>query len=233
MKEHAPTIDPVMIPYRFTGGNFAAKTMHGSGKFKSWMLNEFEAMNLLHHPKLTRMVDAYDARDEMTLISELCTGGELLETVTSGKYVTEIEVARIVRQVLEGVEYMHSKGIGHLGLTPRDVLFVRPGGTYVKICDFSLSHRVVGNVKLDYGQPEFVAPEIVNMEGAGFGSDMWACGIITYLLLSGVSPFRGQVGGSNLPLLTMPDQYWYRSLVMGSKFGCTRLLKDSFFSLFL
>ncbi len=47
-------------------------------------------------------------------------------------------------------------------------------------------------MKLDYGQPEFVAPEIVNMEGAGLGSDMWSCGIVTYLLLSGVSPFRGQ-----------------------------------------
>jgi len=56
------------------------------------MMNEFEAMNLLHHPKLARLVDAYDARDEMTLISELCTGGELLETVTSEKYITEIEV---------------------------------------------------------------------------------------------------------------------------------------------
>ena len=53
--------------------------------------------------------------------------------------------------------------------------------------------RIVGSVKLEYGQPEFVAPEIVNMEGAGFGSDMWSVGIITYLLLSGVSPFRGQV----------------------------------------
>lgn len=66
-------------------------------------------------------------RDEMTLITELATGGELLETVTSNKYITEIEVARIVYQILEGIEYMHSKGIGHLGLTPCDVLFTRPG----------------------------------------------------------------------------------------------------------
>lgn len=51
----------------------------------------------------------------------------------------------------------------------------------------------MGNVKLDYGQPEFVAPEVVNGEGAGFGSDMWSVGTMTYLLLSGVSPFRGQV----------------------------------------
>ena len=51
IKPNAPTIDPVMIPYRFTGGNFAAKVMHGTGKLKSWMMNEFEMMNVLHHPK--------------------------------------------------------------------------------------------------------------------------------------------------------------------------------------
>ena len=150
------------------------------------------------------MIDVYDARDEMTLISELATGGELLDTVTQEKYITEIEVARIIIQILEGLEYMHSKSIGHLGLTPCDVLFTRPGGSEVKIADFSLSRRIVGNVKLDYGQPEFVAPEVVNGEGAGFGSDMWSVGVMTYLLLSGVSPFRGQVD-KNLLALSVQD----------------------------
>ena len=88
---------------------------------------------------------------------------------------------------------MHQKSIGHLGLTPCDIMFSRPGGSEIKMCDFSLSKRIVGIVKMDHGQPEFVAPEIVNGEGATFASDMWATGIITYLLLSGVSPFRGQV----------------------------------------
>ena len=101
---------------------------------------------------------------------------------------------------------MHSKSIGHLGLTPCDVLFTRPGGSEVKIADFSLSRRIVGNVKLDYGQPEFVAPEVVNGEGAGFGSDMWSVGVMTYLLLSGVSPFRGQVD-KNLLTLSQCTRY--------------------------
>ena len=143
--------------------------------------------------RLTRLVEVYDYKDGMTLISELATGGELLDVVTCNKYITEIEVARIIQQILEGVEYMHSKSIGHLGLTPLDILFSRPGGSEIKICDFSLARRIVGIVKLEYGQPEYVSPEIVNGEGASFASDLWAVGIITYLLLSGVSPFRGQV----------------------------------------
>ena len=143
--------------------------------------------------RLTRLVEVYDYKDGMTLISEFATGGELLDVITSNKYVTEIEVARIIQQILEGIEYMHSKSIGHLGLTPLDVLFSRPGGAEIKICDFSLSRRIVGIAKMEFGQPEFVGPEIVNGEGASFASDLWSVGIITYLLLSGVSPFRGQV----------------------------------------
>ena len=138
-------------------------------------------------------MEVYDYKDGMTLISELATGGELLDVLTSNKYITEIEVARIIQQILEGIEYMHSKSIGHLGLTPLDIMFSRPGGAEIKMADFSLARRIVGIVKMEYGQPEFVAPEIVNGEGASFASDLWAVGIITYLLLSGVSPFRGQV----------------------------------------
>ena len=82
--------------HRFTGGNFAAKVMHGSGPFKSWMMNEFEMMNVLHHPRLTRLVEVYDYKDGMTLISELATGGELLDVITSEKYITEIEIARYI-----------------------------------------------------------------------------------------------------------------------------------------
>ena len=71
--------------------------------------------NLVFFLRLTRLVEVYDYKDGMTLISELATGGELLDVITSNKYVTEIEVARIIQQVLEGIEYMHSKSIGHLG----------------------------------------------------------------------------------------------------------------------
>jgi len=199
-----PTQDPAMIPYRFTGGNFAAKIMNGN-QYKSWMMNEFEMMNVLHHPRLIRLVEVYDNKDQLTLISELATGGELLDVITSEKYITEIEIARIIQQILEGIEYMHSKSIGHLSLTPCDVLFTRPGGSEIKICDFALARRIVGVVKMEYGQPEYVAPEIVNGEGATFASDMWSIGIITYLMLSGVSPFRGQNDRETLQRIQMGD----------------------------
>merc|ERR550532_1299406 len=73
------------------------------------------------------------------------------------------------------------------------------------MADFSLARRIVGVVKMEYGQPEYVAPEIVNGEGATFASDMWSIGIITYLMLSGVSPFRGQNDRETLQRIQMGD----------------------------
>ena len=62
-------------------------------------MTEFEMMNVLHHPRLTRLVEVYDYKDGMTLISELATGGELLDVITKQKYITEIEIARMIAQV--------------------------------------------------------------------------------------------------------------------------------------
>jgi len=64
------------------------------------MMSEFEMMNILHHPRLTRLVEVYDYKDGMTLISELATGGELLDVITKQKYITEIEIARFIQQVM-------------------------------------------------------------------------------------------------------------------------------------
>lgn len=74
----------------------------------------------------------------------------------------------------------------------RDLLIAHPGSDSLKICDFGLSRRIEDTLlTLDYGQPEYVSPEAIHREGVGLGQDMWSVGIITYILLSGHSPFRG------------------------------------------
>lgn len=74
-----------------------------------------------------------------------------------------------------------------------ELLLSHVGSDELKICDFGLSRRIMNNqlASLDYGMPEFVSPELARGEGVGFSSDMWSVGIITYILLSGHSPFRG------------------------------------------
>nr|XP_031831778.1 obscurin isoform X2 [Nomia melanderi] len=178
---------------RCTGRNYAAKVMHGRGELKPYMYNEMEIMNSLNHRKLLRLHDAYETDQNVTLIIELAAGGELVDTLTKQAYYTESEIAGYIRQLLWGLEYMHDSHLAHLGLTLGDLLISHTGGDDLKIGDFGLARRITHTklMTLAYGMPEYVAPEVTNNEGVSYSADMWSVGIITYILLSGISPFRG------------------------------------------
>ncbi|XP_076638516.1 obscurin isoform X8 [Colletes latitarsis] len=178
---------------RCTGRNYAAKVMHGKGEIRPYMYNEMEIMNSLNHRKLLRLHDAYENDQTVTLIMELAAGGELVDTLTRQAFYTEAEISGYIRQLLWGLEYMHDNHFAHLGLTLGDLLISHTGGDDLKICDFGLARRIslTRLMTLAYGMPEYVAPEVTNNEGVSFSTDMWSVGIITYILLSGISPFRG------------------------------------------
>ncbi|XP_055686183.1 obscurin isoform X3 [Lutzomyia longipalpis] len=179
---------------RATGRNFAAKIMHGKDELRAFMFNELEIMNSLNHKKLIRLHDAYDTNRSMTLVMELAGGGELVrDNMLKRNWYTERDVATYIQQLLLGLDHMHSCGIAHLGLNIKDLLIAHPGSDELKVCDFGLSRRILGGKlgPLEYGMPEYVAPEAVNMENVSYWYDMWSVGIITYILLSGSSPFRG------------------------------------------
>ncbi|XP_015180266.1 PREDICTED: muscle M-line assembly protein unc-89 isoform X4 [Polistes dominula] len=178
---------------RSTGRNYAAKVMHGRGELKPFMFNELDAMNNLNHRKLLRLHEAYETDKSVTLIMELAAGGELADVLTKQPHYTESEIAGYIRQLLYGLEYMHDNHYAHLGLTLGDLLISHTGGDDLKIGDFSLTRRIAQTklMLLAYGMPEYVAPEVTNNEGVDYAADMWSLGIITYILLSGISPFRG------------------------------------------
>uniref|UniRef100_A0AAG5DF48 Muscle M-line assembly protein unc-89 n=1 Tax=Anopheles atroparvus TaxID=41427 RepID=A0AAG5DF48_ANOAO len=180
---------------RSNGRNFAAKIMYGSPDLRPFMFNEVDIMNILNHRKLIRLHDAYDINRSVTLVLELASGGELVrDNLLKYDYYTERQIAIYVYQVLLGLEHMHTRGIGHMGLTIKDLLIAHPGSDNLKICDFGLARRIEDDklYTLDYGMPEFVAPEVINRCGVGLGQDMWCVGIITYILLGGYSPFMGR-----------------------------------------
>ncbi|XP_046622205.1 obscurin isoform X7 [Neodiprion virginianus] len=178
---------------RLTGRNYAAKVMHGRGELRPFMYNEMDIMNNLNHRKLIRLHDGYETDRTLTLVTELAAGGELVDNLVRQPYYTEGDIAGYIRQILWGLDYMHSNNYAHLGLTLGDLLISHPGGDDLKIGDFGLSRRITYGklMTLAYGMPEYVAPEVANNEGVSYGADMWSLGIITYILLSGNSPFRG------------------------------------------
>ncbi|XP_022117643.2 obscurin isoform X5 [Pieris rapae] len=179
---------------RLSGRNYAAKIMHGHSDLKPFMKNELEIMNLLNDRHLVRLHDAYEHDHTLALVMELASGGELVrDRLLRSQGYTERDIAGYVRQLLRGLKHMHDNSIAHLGLTIGELLLSHVGSDELKICDFGLSRRIHLNqhAALNYGMPEFVAPEVAKGEGVAFGADMWSVGIITYILLSGRSPFKG------------------------------------------
>lgn len=155
---------------------------------------EVETLSRMEHPGIIKFHDVYDTGQNVVLLLELVTGGELYEYVSQQKCLSEAHCIHIIRQILEAVSHMHSQNIAHLDLKPENVLLVeKTDMPTVKVIDFGLSHRLdtVAEVKAMFGTPEFVAPEVVNFEKLTLATDMWAIGVITYILLSGASPFLG------------------------------------------
>ncbi|XP_016928763.3 obscurin isoform X6 [Drosophila suzukii] len=179
---------------RSSGDNYAAKIMYGRPELRPFMMNELEMMNTFNHKNLIRPYDAYDTDRSVTLIMELAAGGELVrDNLLRRDYYTERDIAHYIRQTLWGLEHMHEMGVGHMGLTIKDLLISVVGGDLIKVSDFGLSRKINRHnlSTLDYGMPEFVSPEVVNKEGVNFSHDMWTVGLITYVLLGGHNPFLG------------------------------------------
>ncbi|XP_071038443.1 twitchin-like [Parasteatoda tepidariorum] len=181
---------------RSTGHVFAAKFIPVSHAVEKVMVKrEIDIMNQLHHPKLIRLHDAFEEEDEMILIYEFMSGGELFERITSDGYtMSEAEVIHYMRQICEAVKHMHEKNIIHLDLKPENIMCQMKNSTEIKVIDFGLATKFDPNemVKISTGTAEFAAPEIVEREPVGFYTDMWAVGVLAYVLLSGLSPFSGE-----------------------------------------
>ncbi|EZA49629.1 hypothetical protein DMN91_006107 [Ooceraea biroi] len=155
---------------------------------------EVEIMRRLQHPRLIQLYDAIDTGKQIYVILELIDGGELFERVIDDDFVlTERSCAVFMRQICEGIEFMHGQKILHLDLKPENILCLTKEGNRIKIIDFGLAREYDPTKKLQvlFGTPEFVAPEVVNFDQIGFGTDIWSIGVICYVLLSGLSPFMG------------------------------------------
>ncbi|KAM9493919.1 myosin light chain kinase 3 isoform 1-T1 [Clarias gariepinus] len=174
----------------------AAKIIKVKGmKEREEVKNEIGMMNQLNHVNLIQLYDAFESRTNLTLIMEYVEGGELFERIVNENYqLTELDAIVFMRQICEGVQYLHQQYILHLDLKPENILCVSSNSNQIKIIDFGLArkYRPREKLKVNFGTPEFLAPEVVNYDFVSFPTDMWSVGVITYMLLSGLSPFLGE-----------------------------------------
>ncbi|XP_078716254.1 uncharacterized protein LOC144934406 isoform X2 [Lampetra fluviatilis] len=155
---------------------------------------EVDIMNSLRHPRIVQCLAAFEAPTEITIVLEYVSGGELFERVSDDDFeLTERECVEYMRQILDGVGFIHRQHIVHLDLKPENIMCVNRTGTRIKIIDFGLARRIEPGVplKVMFGTPEFVAPEVIAFEPVTFVTDMWSIGVICYILVSGISPLAG------------------------------------------
>ncbi|XP_030621829.1 death-associated protein kinase 2 isoform X3 [Chanos chanos] len=156
---------------------------------------EVNILQQIQHPNIVTLHDVYENRTDVVLILELVSGGELFDFLAQKESLSEEEATEFIKQILDGVQYLHSKKIAHFDLKPENIMLLDNNVPLprIKLIDFGLAHKIEDDVEFKniFGTPEFVAPEIVNYEPLGLEADMWSIGVITYILLSGASPFLG------------------------------------------
>ncbi|XP_076313423.1 twitchin-like isoform X2 [Tachypleus tridentatus] len=179
-----------------TGIERAAKIVRCvKSKDKEKVREEINVMNKLRHPKLLQLTAAYENTKETVLVMEYISGGELFERVIADDFVlTERDCILFMRQICDGVRYMHENNVIHLDLKPENILCKTQTSHQIKLIDFGLAREYSpnGDLRVLFGTPEFVAPEIISYEPVSPLSDMWSVGVICYVLLSGLSPFMGE-----------------------------------------
>jgi len=180
-----------------TGHVFAAKHIECrrvSEKRRVW--DEIEILRSISHHVLVSLHSVYSdsEHDEIVEILEYLPGGELFSRIlhTTDRIITEIDIAGFIHQIITGLEYLHSLSIVHLDLKPENIVCLDENSFQVKLVDFGLARRLENqDTCIMQGTPDFVSPEVVNYEPISTCSDMWSVGVITYVLLSGLSPFLG------------------------------------------
>ncbi|XP_037090681.1 death-associated protein kinase 2-like, partial [Pollicipes pollicipes] len=179
---------------------------------------EVNLLMQMAHPNVISLHDVFDNDVYVILVLELVRGGELFEYVTERERLTEAEASFFIKQILHGLEHMHSKLIAHLDLKPENVMLLTRNHTQIKLIDFGLSRRMEPGDEQRHmlGTPEFVSPEIVNYEPLCLGCDMWAVGVITYILLSGASPFLGDTQQETFANIVACDYYFDEEYFSGT-----------------
>ncbi|KAI1317197.1 hypothetical protein EDD11_008889 [Mortierella claussenii] len=186
------------IKLKSTGKSFALKITHKKTlQGKIGMLDtEIAVLSKVRHPNCVSLLEMFETEDAVYLVTDLAAGGELFSQLLKKGSYTEGDAARLVREILLGVEYLHGMGIVHRDLKPENLLFMdKSENARLMITDFGLSKVLTnGNDVLmtACGTPGYVAPEVLEQIGHGKPVDMWSVGIIAYTLLCGYTPFWGE-----------------------------------------
>uniref|UniRef100_A0A4W3HGN1 calcium/calmodulin-dependent protein kinase n=1 Tax=Callorhinchus milii TaxID=7868 RepID=A0A4W3HGN1_CALMI len=178
------------------GQDYAAKIINTkklSARDHQKLEREARICRLLKHANIVRLHDSIAEEGHHYLVFDLVTGGELFEDIVAREYYSEADASHCIQQILEAVLHCHQMGIVHRDLKPENLLLAsKSKGAAVKLADFGLAIEVEGDQQAWFGfagTPGYLSPEVLRKDPYGKPVDLWACGVILYILLVGYPPF--------------------------------------------
>ncbi|XP_018431750.1 PREDICTED: calcium/calmodulin-dependent protein kinase type II subunit gamma isoform X12 [Nanorana parkeri] len=179
-----------------TNQEFAAKIINTkklSARDHQKLEREARICRLLKHPNIVRLHESISEEGFHYLVFDLVTGGELFEDIVAREYYSEADASHCIHQILESVQHIHQHDIVHRDLKPENLLLAsKCKGAAVKLADFGLAIEVQGDQQAWFGfagTPGYLSPEVLRKDPYGKPVDIWACGVILYILLVGYPPF--------------------------------------------
>ncbi|XP_039514124.1 calcium/calmodulin-dependent protein kinase (CaM kinase) II beta 1 isoform X9 [Pimephales promelas] len=179
-----------------TGQEYAAKIINTkklSARDHQKLEREARICRLLKHSNIVRLHDSISEEGFHYLLFDLVTGGELFEDIVAREYYSEADASHCIHQILDSVHHIHQHDIVHRDLKPENLLLAsKCKNAAVKLADFGLAIEVQGDQQAWFGfagTPGYLSPEVLRKEAYGKPVDIWACGVILYILLVGYPPF--------------------------------------------
>ncbi|CAD6580500.1 MAG: hypothetical protein CYPHOPRED_001239 [Cyphobasidiales sp. Tagirdzhanova-0007] len=173
----------------------------------------------LGHPNVLTLIDYFETTNNLYLVTDLCTGGELFDRICAKGSYYERDACHLVRIISGAVAYLHEQGIVHRDLKPENLLFRSPAeDSDLMIADFGLS-KVIDEPTMSLltttcGTPGYMAPEVFRKTGHGKPVDVWAIGVIAYFLCAGYTPFDRDSQVEEVQAICAanysytPEEYW-------------------------
>lgn len=182
--------------HRLTGKFVALKSinktfMNDESSLKK-VKQEYNILKRARHQNIVRLYESFETHSHIVYVMEVCGGGDLLTFVRRRRKLKEDNAKFIFKQIILGLQYVHSKGVLHRDIKLDNILLTSEGD--VKICDFGVSKLIQNKMQLQTeqcGTPAYIAPEVFKGKGYfGFQSDLWSAGVVLYAMLFGTVPFK-------------------------------------------